>query len=273
MEKEVYERSDIANLQQPFIFNIQWLVEGDSVYSHWHENIEVLCCIDGQGTVICDSDIINVKKGDTVIINTRCIHSIMAKSSFKYYFLMIDNSYFAENGINKENIYFKRMFTDEASNKIFDNINETYETEDEFSLAKKRSSVLEYILFLCKNYSMKNIKSEKVYSKVYNRVVEVMDYINQNYAKKIALDEIAEVAGYSKYHFARLFKDITGFTIVEHINAKRCGEAKKLLIKTDKPVSQICYECGFESCSYFSKTFKKLYGCMPSQYRKRAIKK
>ena len=84
--------------------------------------------------------------------------------------------------------------------------------------------------------------------------------------KKLTIDEIADEVGLSKYHFSREFKKVTGLTIVSYINIVRCRNAEKLLIKNEYSVHDIAVKCGYENDSYFSKTFKKHMGMLPSEY-------
>ena len=267
MAKDVYEKHILQNPHLPFLFNTQCIERG-TVYSHWHENIEIISCIDGEGTVFSDSKSLSIKAGDTVIINSRHIHSITSRNKLVYHLLIIDKQFFEENAIDMQAVFFKEKFCDENASLLMEGIKKAFLVESELSIIERRNAVSAYFLYLCKNHICDNRRVEKIFTKSYNTVLLAMDYINENYSQKLTLEDIAKKSGYSKYHFARLFKETTGFTLIDHINATRCSVAKKMLIKTDKSVSEICFECGFDSCSYFSKTFKKFYGSLPSYYRK-----
>ena len=104
---------------------------------------------------------------------------------------------------------------------------------------------------------------------------EAIKYVDENISKKIVLEDLAERFNYSKYHFARLFKQCTSYTLVEHIRRKRVNLAYRMLCDTEnkKTLTQICDECGFTSYAYFSKCFKAEYGEFPSHYRKNNVGK
>lgn len=103
-------------------------------------------------------------------------------------------------------------------------------------------------------------------NKQQQRLQRVYSYIDEHYSKKIALDDVAESVNLGKEAFCRYFKKNTGSTFTHFLNQYRITQAKRLLL-TGKNVSEACYECGFESLSYFNRTFKKVSGENPSSYR------
>jgi AraC-like DNA-binding protein len=100
----------------------------------------------------------------------------------------------------------------------------------------------------------------KVY--LYRRIVQAKLFIDSNYADKIDLDNISDEAYFSKFHFIRLFKKIYGKTPHQYLTFVRIEKAM-LLLKTGKPVSEVCYSVGFESLSSFSGLFKRIVGVTP----------
>ncbi len=99
------------------------------------------------------------------------------------------------------------------------------------------------------------------------KIEKIYNYIKNNFDKKIMLDEAAELLNMSTVSFGRLIKQRTGKTFVEFTNEIRLGYATRLLIETNKSVSEICYECGFNNISNFNRTFKKKQGVTPSEFR------
>ena len=103
------------------------------------------------------------------------------------------------------------------------------------------------------------------------KILEISNYLAAHSAEKLSLDEISERFDISKYHLCRTFKDATGFTISEFINASRVMRARELLLTTDKSVAQIAKEVGFESSTHFGKVFKQQRGRSPMAYRKNDV--
>lgn len=93
-------------------------------------------------------------------------------------------------------------------------------------------------------------------------------FIMQNLHRSLSLDEIAEEAGYSSTHFARLFKKRYGMAVNEYIIGRRIAQAQLLLAQTRLPVKQVSYQCGFNDQLYFSRLFKKKLKITPTDFRK-----
>jgi len=96
---------------------------------------------------------------------------------------------------------------------------------------------------------------------------EIINYIDNNYQNKITLQQIAEELYISKYYLSHFFKENTGFTVIEFVNSKRIIEAQKMLIKSSTNITDIAVNVGFNSLTHFERTFKKINGITPSQYR------
>lgn len=268
MRKGRYERTNTINPKLPFIFHKDVLITS-RLYTHWHDSIEFLYCFKGEGITISNSKEIPMSKGDLIVINSRHIHAIITNHNVSYHCLIVSNNFFEENGFDIKNIAFDEKINDSQANKLFTVIKNIQDDKSsQLYIPSIRSSLLNFCLYMVKNYSKILDDSDKTISKKHTLLLDTLEYINKNCSQKLTLEYLANRVGYSKYHFARLFKEATGFTVVNAINAARCEKAKKLLTETSMSVSEICEECGFDYCSYFSKTFKLQYGCIPSEYRK-----
>ena len=97
------------------------------------------------------------------------------------------------------------------------------------------------------------------------KVKEAIKYIRENYAHKFTLDELARFIHIHKYTLCHNFKKATGQTVVQYINNYRCQKAGSFIKKGDS-ITQASLKCGFENASFFTKTFKKYIGVLPSKY-------
>jgi len=100
-----------------------------------------------------------------------------------------------------------------------------------------------------------------------NQIDKALVFIEQNLRKALSLEEIADVANYSPWHFHRLFYAATGYTIGEYIRKRRLSEASRELIFLDKPIKQIAADYQFESQAAFTRSFKAYCGCTPGKLR------
>ena len=99
------------------------------------------------------------------------------------------------------------------------------------------------------------------------RINAVYQYVRQNYQRKISLAEVAAHVSLSEEYFARFFSKSLKKSFLTFLNEYRINRACKLLIQTDKQVSEICYNTGFESIPFFYRQFKKIMNNPPQAYR------
>ena len=104
----------------------------------------------------------------------------------------------------------------------------------------------------------------KVY--LYRRIVYAKLFIDNHFDEKIDLDNIANEAFFSKFHFIRLFNSIYNKTPHQYLSAVRVEKARQLLM-TDMSVANVCYTVGFESVSSFTGLFKRITGQTPAAYQ------
>jgi AraC-like DNA-binding protein len=93
------------------------------------------------------------------------------------------------------------------------------------------------------------------------------DFVQDNFASKITLDEVSELMNMSSVSFNRFIKKRTGKTFVEYVNDVRIGYASRWLIEKDLSISEIAFLCGFNSIANFNRVFRKNKGRTPTQYR------
>jgi len=107
-------------------------------------------------------------------------------------------------------------------------------------------------------------QSPKIY--LYKRVVQAKLYIDAHYAEKIDLDNIAEEAHFSKFHFMRLFKSAYGKTPHHYLTQVRIDRAR-LLLMGHTSISEVAFAVGFDSVTSFTGLFKKITGMPPSIFQ------
>lgn len=99
-------------------------------------------------------------------------------------------------------------------------------------------------------------------------MVKVKKYLDENFAKKIVLDDLAERYHINKYYLTRVFKEQFGVSIMEYLLAVRITEAKNMLRFSNMSAEEIGIECGIGDVYYFSRVFKKVEGMGVREYRK-----
>jgi AraC-like DNA-binding protein len=95
------------------------------------------------------------------------------------------------------------------------------------------------------------------------------DHIDRNYREQLDLDQLAAVAGVSKYHFVRSFEATYGETPIRYLTRRRIERAQDLLRSANLTVTEVCMVVGFASLGSFSSRFAQLVGESPTAYRDR----
>ncbi len=130
------------------------------------------------------------------------------------------------------------------------------------NILKKLAQSNEFELLHTKPYVNRYSKKEQ------DRIREIYALVDNRYQTKITIEEVARLCSLTKPAFCRYFKKATGNTFIGFLNQYRISQAKRLLLM-GKNIGETCYDCGFESLSYFNRTFKKVTGENPSDFKKR----
>lgn len=102
------------------------------------------------------------------------------------------------------------------------------------------------------------------------RIQKLQDYIEENYWHDISVETLSEVAGFSKYHFSRVFKSIRKESLAHYVNRIRLEHSLFLLAhRPDKNITAIAYELGYTDSAVFSRAFRNYYGITPMAYRRK----
>lgn len=99
-------------------------------------------------------------------------------------------------------------------------------------------------------------------------IEDAIAFCRENFRRDVGVDDIARHAGYSRYHFTRLFKEWTGLAPASYVQDLRLRHSARLLAETSLLVKEVAAESGFADCNYFCRAFRKSFGVSPAQFRK-----
>jgi AraC family transcriptional regulator len=100
-----------------------------------------------------------------------------------------------------------------------------------------------------------------------HRMEQASQYIQDNLSQPLCLDAVARAAGFSPFHFHRIFTAFVGENLQDYINRLRLERAANLLVKSPSlTITEVAFSCGFSSSSAFARSFRKYFGVTPSQY-------
>lgn len=230
-----------------------------SVAEHFHEEWELIYCTSGQGEVVFENQSIKYNKGDVIVIPPRFKHVNQSEEGFANIYLTLSDAMLPYRAPKK--------VTDENELHILRSFNEAYFyfnsdiTNKSLVLNALGSLIVSYVIV----YVGKDGTSEIV--------EEIRKSILKNFSDiNYKLDAYLKSLPFSYDYLRKLFKKETGLTPHEYLVRTRMNAAKMLLSGTgrfDFSVNEISELCGFSEPLYFSRVFKKRFGCSPSQYAHR----
>lgn len=264
-----YEFINFTMMTSPYIFHtdiVDFLNDGLS----WHEALEIIYVKEGTGAAYVDSEEIKMKPNDIIIINSGSIHNFTGNPLVKYHCLIADDRFCEQNGLDITKIRFCQKVNDERICRTYDELVNQIESESKYGELGIRAYLLKLLHEIAENYTQSQKEFKEQNAEMINTVKNIMDYIRENFSKKITVDEIIKKSGFSRAYFSREFKRITRKTIVDYINTVRCIHAAELIEKKKIKISEAALLCGFESPAYFSKIYKKIMKKSPSDAMKKA---
>ena len=266
----IYETHLMKDPSLPFIFHKSIGAAAHRMGAlNWHENVEIIRFLAGEGIMIYDALRLPVKAGEIAVINSNHLHSFESGEGLRYHCLIVDRSFCMSNYIDTSTIQFEKLFCDEEIKERIDHLAEEYDALGEpYRVPSIRASALNIMTLLCKRHSLPLDEREED-GHTMACVRKAIGYIRAGYQRDLPLDEVADFVGLSKFYFAREFRRVTGYTFVTYVNLTRCEAAKGLLQEGQMSIGKIANVCGFSGLSYFTRTFLRYVGMLPSEYRER----
>jgi AraC-like DNA-binding protein/ligand-binding sensor protein len=99
-------------------------------------------------------------------------------------------------------------------------------------------------------------------------VQKARDYIEKHKMEPMSLADVAKAAGASVFHFCKVFHKATGLTLTDYVARVRLEDVRTQLLNPSRRISEVAYDVGFQSLTQFNRTFRRVYGVSPSEFRK-----
>jgi AraC-like DNA-binding protein/mannose-6-phosphate isomerase-like protein (cupin superfamily) len=128
-----------------------------------------------------------------------------------------------------------------------------------------RAKHIELIVYLSREYNA----SETIESKSLLRIGDVIGTLEKDYSQDLTLADLQDIAHMSRSNLMRVFRKATGQTPIDYLIRLRIQRAMEMLRQSDSSVTEIAFEVGFKDSNYFSRQFRRIEGCSPSEYRAR----
>ncbi len=212
--------------------------------------------------------------GDVIFIPTTTTHKVvmlMGNNEVRTIFYNVEVLKSISLQIDFSELFHKReqyIITSQNNGykEICNAIENIYELEDDFSIGgriKIVSNLLQIISQIIQEFHLEMCELEKDYV----RIRPVLDYIEQNFMRKITVSELSKIVHICNDALIILFKKATGITPAKYILNLRIEESVSLLTSTELSLEEIAERTGFGSSTYMNRIFKQKLGCTPGKFR------
>ena len=244
---------------------------------HYHNEIELLAVHSGEFVCVAEGVEYRAKAGEVIFINSRVPHSTSCDTpGTRVGLLQILHSPFI-GGEEPRTIRYSvrlmgrafssvRVVTDKAFYESVIGAIDELTTKRNACEVFAKSHIYKILGTLIRDGCLADEKEIFLNSEV-QKVLPVLNYLNENYAEGLSLEEASALLNFDKSYFCRIFRRAIGATFTEYLNFVRICKAEKLLSKTDKSVIEISEAVGFSSVSYFNRVFRKYCSSTPREYR------
>ncbi|PRR82726.1 AraC family transcriptional regulator [Clostridium vincentii] len=254
-----------------------------SFVAHWHEEIEITFIEKGSGEFKVDLDSYIFKKGDILIIPPFALHTMYptdstycSLSTIVFNLGMLNSlitdgcsiKYFAPI-LNNEHQFSLIKEDSKGYNEMLNSLKEIFNCFDSKSdiFELKLKSLLFYFFSLIYENDLVLKKTvAPLTNESIKRIKIILNYIHENYMNTLLIRDIAKACNLSQYYFMKFFKKHIGMTCTEYITVYRLDLSSKLLSSTDKSITEISFETGFNNVSYFNKLFKEKFKVTPKEF-------
>ncbi len=262
-----------------------WVNNDNVSYAlHVHQAVEVIYPLEQEYCVCVGSEKYHLKPGDIFIIPSGEAHGLtpLTDTGLRLIFMIDLNVLSKMRGFSYMTAYLSApsLINYDTYGPLYDEIAPLLLKicEDFFSADVFREMTVysDLLLVLSKygRYRMEQDDHTLLAETGINRQTNLMarlnvvfDYLDAHFAEDISLEKVADIAGFSKFHFSRLFKQCTGYNFYDYLCYRRIKNAETMLLRPGASITEIALYSGFSSLSTFNRTFKKLKNCTPTEYR------
>ena len=246
-------------------FSVEWK-KSTHVPPHLHEAIEIIYVTDGTVELGVGEELYHMDKGDFAIVFPNVIHHYQVfdsgknKAIYLFFDPVLSANFFEE--LQKYSPEYPIIKKDKLHTDVANAV-KTLAKAEECSPMLIQAYVQ---IILAHAFSEMNmVEKETVGSE--DLVYKSVEYVAKNYCEKISLEQMAYDLGISKYVLSRLFAKTFHCNFASYVNGIRLNYAISMLDGTNKTITTICFESGFESQRTFNRVFKERYRVTPREYR------
>ncbi len=275
----VYNKSDLPNgfeeqfvfsAQMPYTINIKQFQTEDLVPLHYAETLEMLICDELCGEIVIDSNHFPLSGQQVFVIPPYTVHANNIRPGNGTMYIFKISFHEMERYLNIPNFLAIRGCSLSQIQYLCPAYDQVMEILS--GLIRHDGDLMQCLTFiaslfvLLSQYTNPQANAQSGHTRLKgSSLQELIRWTNENFARKITIEEVAKMTGYSKYHFCSRFKTLTGMTYMNYLNSVRVSQAC-LMLRNGDAVQTVARSCGFENTSHFIQMFKRIQHVTPYQY-------
>lgn len=255
---------------------------------HWHEELEAAVITEGCAKVAAGNQKYTIHAGEGFFINSGILHGcrIADTSTCRFHSMAfhprliggsIDSVFFqnyvqplTKNHTLESLILTPSVLWQKAALHFIEQAWQTCVQEPPGFEFKVRAALSELVLLLQRNSPAPRKQPDRKALRDGERIKQMLHYIHDHFAEELNIGKIAQAAAISESECLRCFRAAIGTTPIQYLRQYRIQQAAQMLSATPLKISDISTQCGFGDLSYFTKTFREMKGCVPTEYRRQS---
>lgn len=278
------EEFEVPDFVDKIGLRLWYNTQTDCYARHWHDAQEIVIALENGYTVTVQDTEYHLLPGDIFVIPPGELHAIQAPSCGARFVLLLDLNLFGQikSFLQTRSLLATPIWISsetcpeiyERSISLFMEIASLYWGGKSTRLLSICARMLDFYACYAEfhlslaNKDLPRRKPPLSDSNLAQKLDRLLEYLQEQYAGDISLEEAAQMLGLSKYYFTRIFRQHMGQTFNDYLTFLRIQAAEELLQQSGMSMSEICAACGYSSVSSFNRNFHKLKGCSPTEFRK-----
>ena len=258
----------------------------DEVPWHWHEELEAVVIAKGCARIAIGNQKFTVHPGEGFFVNSSVLHGAwdLASSGCRFHSLVFHPGFIGgQSGSVLFLNYVQPLIENHHMEGLFLSPSKAWQKEVLHAIERAWTAcaeepvgyefrvrdALSEVVFLLQHHACqeeevpggKMLRDEE-------RMKKMLGYIHEHFEDDLTTDQIAQSASISESECLRCFRSVIGMPPIRYVRSYRIQRASQWLTSTTEKISVIASKCGFQDMSYFTKTFREMKGCTPTEFRK-----
>lgn len=251
-----------------------------AIKPHYHSHdLELIFCLEGSVDLVAGHQANTVHAGEVFSLDFRDIHYLYSDQENLVLLLHIDLTALDTPWEFLQHVFFACEschcfpYQEPAMEQVKDillSIAYDMSANPEIDAESHHKAANTLMSILLKYFNWYNYENQDDYinTEIYNRFHRLIGYCNENYMNKISISHLASIEHVNANYFSQFVAKTVFQKFSNMVNYIRCYEAEQLLLKTDMPVAEVSFACGFSDPKYFYSAFKFWWECTPTEHRR-----